>query len=143
MRSSWCAMLPQTVRSHEIRHQSIAYHTGATRGPPHRAAAGDMSNPPNTSASSIDAGKNAGIASAIAQAEAAGLAGDRARAVSTLTALAARAPASSAVWTRLGGYALESGRPDAALAYLQNAVAHEPGDAAAWTNLGVALARLA
>lgn len=136
-------MLPQTVQSHEIRQQSIAYHTGATRGSPHRAAAGDMSNPPNTSASSIDARKNAGIASAIAQAEAAWLAGDRARAVSTLTALAARAPASSAVWTRLGGYALESGRPDAALGYLQNAVAHEPGDAAAWTNLGVALARLA
>ena len=102
-----------------------------------------MTGTPNTSVLSDDAGEISAIASAIAQADAAWAAGDRAGAVSTLTALAARAPKAPAVWTRLGGYALESGRPDAALGYLQSAVAHAPGDASAWTNLGIALARLA
>ena len=43
------------------------------------------------------------------QADAAWAAGDRARAASILTALAARAPTTAVVWARLGGYALEDG----------------------------------
>ena len=47
------------------------------------------------------------------------------------------------VWSRLGGYALQDGRHDAAHAYLRHAVAYAPGDAASWTNLGTALLHLA
>ena len=113
----------------------------AVRHASHRSL--DMTGKPNTSAFSVDAGEGAAIASALAQADAAWVQGDRAGAISKLTTLAARAPTVTAVWFRLGGYALQSGRPDAALGYLQNAVAHAPGDALAWTNLGIALARLA
>lgn len=99
-----------------------------------------MTLPPNES---VRFAENAGIASALAQADAEWAAGDRARALATLTGLAQRMPAEPAIWTRLGRYALESGRPDAAHQYLQKAVTLAPADAALRTNLGISLMRLA
>jgi predicted O-linked N-acetylglucosamine transferase (SPINDLY family) len=130
----------KTVRAHESRdgHRLLCVE----RNPLQVAPPSDMTVTPNASASPVDAEESAAIAAAIAQADAAWAAGDRAAAISTLTTLAARAPTAAAVWSRLGGYALASGRADAALGYLQNAVARAPGDAAAWTNLGTALAHL-
>jgi predicted O-linked N-acetylglucosamine transferase (SPINDLY family) len=93
--------------------------------------------------STLSAERAATIVATIAEADAAWSAGDRARAISMLTALAERAPTSAPVWSRLGACALEAGQSDAAHAYLRNAVTHAPDDSSAWTNLGVALTRLA
>src|SRR5215470_9735297 len=84
----------------------------------------------------------AAIAAVIAEADAAWSVGARSRAMSLLTALSERAPNSATVWSRLGSFALEAGRADAAHFYLRSALGLAPEDSSAWTNLGIALIRL-
>ena len=81
--------------------------------------------------------------SALADAHAAWIAGDRPRAIAILTTFAANAPAAATAWARLGAYGLEAARNDDALIWLKNALALAPGDAASWTNLGTVSLRLA
>ncbi len=132
-------MLPQTARSRANREpeRSIAYH--AKRPNPHGNHA--MTSEQRDALPSGDPARDA-VAGALAQAHAVWSAGDRARAMTMLAALAAR-EGTAEVWSRLGGYALESGDNDAAYDALRNAVASAPGDVASWTNLGTALLRRA
>jgi predicted O-linked N-acetylglucosamine transferase (SPINDLY family) len=82
------------------------------------------------------------VAQALAEAHDAWQRGDRAHAFELLSALGDRFPNEAAVRGRLGAYALEAGRHDEALRWLEEALALVPGDAATWTNLGTARLRL-